>query len=121
MAVQAYQTSATADARAGLLRAADLKLAHLLGARGGDIQTVAFSADGRTLVSAGTGTLRLWDVATGRQRGSAIAADGEVGSVAFSPDGTLLAGATTDATGGRSGSGTWAQAGDKPISPATTD
>ncbi|MGV9386639.1 nSTAND1 domain-containing NTPase [Nonomuraea sp. NPDC003707] len=68
----------------------------------GDVYSVAFSPDGRTLASTsigpgtgdgrGEGKVRLWDLATRRQIGAPlIDPDGEVTSVAFSPDGRLLA------------------------------
>ena len=59
----------------------------------GPVDSVAFSADGRTLASGSQdGTARLWDVATHTQLGAPIAANGlPVTSVAFSPDGRTLA------------------------------
>jgi WD40 repeat protein len=65
----------------------------------GQILSVAFSPDGRTLAVGGSpagisavlkGQLRLWDVATGKER---LALQGLAGvwSVAFSPDGQTLA------------------------------
>lgn len=68
------------------------------------VVSVAFSPDGKTLVSGShDGTLILWDVATGRQLRSI---EGhrehgrpfEVTSVAFSPDGKTLASASSDQT-----------------------
>src|SRR5262249_36287837 len=56
------------------------------------IQAMAFAPDGRTLATAPIdGTLRLWDVGTGRELGSLHV--GSIMSLAFTPDGrTLLAG-----------------------------
>ena len=60
---------------------------------GHDVNSVAFSPDGRTLVSVTSdGTARLWDVSTHRnthELTTGVAA--RVLSVVFSPDGTLLA------------------------------
>jgi len=60
----------------------------------GVVDTVAFTHDGARAVSASwDGTLKLWDVATGRLIRSIYATSGTFSSVAFSPDASqLLAG-----------------------------
>ena len=58
------------------------------------VRAVAFSPDGRTLATVGTGgRTYLWDVATGRRTAtlSGPSAGGPAGSAAFSWDGTILA------------------------------
>ncbi len=57
----------------------------------GEVQSLAFSKDGRLLASAGKGRLRLWDVETAKVTQSVN--DREVGlnGVSFSHDGRLLA------------------------------
>jgi WD40 repeat protein len=59
---------------------------------------VAFSPDGRTVVTGGTdGNVRLWDAATQQEIGPPMSSDLEpVGAVTFSPDGTLVAAGSTD-------------------------
>jgi WD40 repeat protein len=61
---------------------------------------VAFSPDGKTLVSGSrSATVRLWDVVTHHQLGDPfIGHTGQVTSVAFSPDGKTLASGGEDAT-----------------------
>ena len=62
----------------------------------GFIQTVALSGDGKMLASSVGSTVKLWDVATGKEKATlaAFGADtGLVQSVAFSGDGKLLASA----------------------------
>jgi WD40 repeat protein len=70
-----------------------------------DENCVAFSADGRRIVSAGGDSsggrplevLHVWDADTGRQIGSPITGHfGNVNGVAFSPDGHRIASATSD-------------------------
>ncbi|HEV3255668.1 MAG TPA: sigma-70 family RNA polymerase sigma factor [Gemmataceae bacterium] len=54
--------------------------------------TVAFSADGKTLIAGGrVGIIRLWDVATGKERGPAPGCPGYLGCLTVAPDGRTLA------------------------------
>lgn len=64
----------------------------------GDINSVAYSPDGRFVLTGGDdGSPRLWDVATGQQIRSFVGHKGGVTSVAFSSDGRFVL------TGGRDG------------------
>jgi WD40 repeat protein len=57
-----------------------------------DVLALAFSPDGRTLVSSGKDNFILfWDVATGQQTGVAIRTLSNVQTLQFSPDGATLA------------------------------
>jgi WD40 repeat protein len=61
------------------------------------VKSVAFSPDGRLLASAGAdNTLKLWDVATGKELRTFYGHSNEISSVAFSPDGGMLASAGWD-------------------------
>src|SRR4051794_21812679 len=61
------------------------------------VRSVAFSPDRKTLASADVdGTIRLWEVATGKGRAPLQGHLNLVGSVAFSPDGKTLASAGWD-------------------------
>ena len=58
---------------------------------------MAFSPDGTTLAAGdSTGSVRLWNAETGRERLALPGHSGAVFQVAFSPDGTILASASND-------------------------
>jgi len=63
-------------------------------------RALIFSPDGNLLASAGwDATVRLRDVATGKQHGEPLTGHtGVVEAVAFSPDGKLLASSSSDGT-----------------------
>jgi RNA polymerase sigma factor (sigma-70 family) len=71
-----------------LLRLGSIRLRHFSTA-----QCVAYAPDGKLLASGGWDrAVRLWDPATGKERGQLLGLKGWVNALAFSPDGRFLAG-----------------------------
>jgi RNA polymerase sigma factor (sigma-70 family) len=54
-------------------------------------QDLAFTPDGRSLVSGGNGTLKVWDLTSGKERVSIKHPDNHVFNLALSPDGRTVA------------------------------
>ena len=98
--IAAWRIHASDDARYAMLAAASHAGLAILTGHNGNVVSVAFSRDGKTLASGSADdTVRLWDVATGRQIGKPLTGHlGPVWSVAFSPDGKTLASGSADDT-----------------------
>jgi RNA polymerase sigma factor (sigma-70 family) len=72
---------------------------HRLPGHVDSVFSLAFSADGKRLLSAGsTAVMKVWDVATGKEVVPLTEHEGWVNSVAFSPDGRHLASGGQDGT-----------------------
>ena len=102
LSVAANDVSSTVEAKDSLLRTLEHspRLITFLHGHQGPVLSVAFSHDGRLLVSGGADTtIRRWDATTGRQVGAPLAGHtGNVFSLALSSDGRWLASAGSDAT-----------------------
>ncbi|MGB3534856.1 MAG: serine/threonine-protein kinase [Microcoleaceae cyanobacterium] len=64
----------------------------------GQIYTVAVSPNGQTLVAGGFGTIKVWDLATGKLIHTIKAHSSWVRSLAISPNGEILASSSNDKT-----------------------
>ena len=71
----------------------------LSGPKGETVYTLAVTPDGKTLVSASTDdSVRVWDVATGKERAVLTGHNASIWRLAISPDGKMVASASMDHT-----------------------
>lgn len=84
-----------------MVRLWDVRTRRVTATRSGmkkDVDSVAFSPDGKTLAYSDYTVVRLWEVATRKVTATLTGPTGMVRSVAFSPDGKTLAGSSDDHT-----------------------
>ena len=106
LSIAAWHLNRSSDAaRYAMLTAAAMPATRVLNGSGEPFQSVAFSPDGTTLAvgsgtsataTSGGGSVRLWEVATGRQAGVLDAGSQPILAVAFSHDGNIVAGGSGD-------------------------
>jgi WD40 repeat protein len=76
---------------------ATLRLGSTRWRHGGAGNAIAYSPDGKTILTGGEGgSLRLWDAATGRELKRIAVQEKQVNAVAFSPDGKKIAAAGSE-------------------------
>ena len=94
LAVAAWRVSPTGQARSLLTTLLiEQQRKGMLPSGHSAVEDVAFSPDGRMLATAYGGSVRLWNLRTGRPVGSALVTlPNEMEGIAFSPDGSQLAG-----------------------------
>ncbi|MEU0880544.1 WD40 repeat domain-containing protein [Lentzea sp. NPDC005914] len=98
LSLAAYRLAPTDEARTSLFGTFPLPYSRLRG-HTGHVNSVAFSADGRMVVTAShDGTAKLWDVAQGKEIAALTGHRGTVNAAAFSPDGHTVATAGWDYT-----------------------
>ncbi|MEV6851210.1 NACHT and WD repeat domain-containing protein [Actinoplanes sp. NPDC051411] len=94
----AYRTAPIPEARTGLYRAFATIYPRSVTGHQKAVVNLAYSADGRTLVSSGNDhTIRLWDVTTANPVTRAVLTRPGTTAIAVSPDGRLLAGYSANA------------------------
>src|SRR5215470_8937320 len=100
LSIAAWRLHRSDDARYAMLAAAARSGIAVLAGHTDVVNSVAFSADGKTLATGSADhTVRLWDVATRRQIGKPLTGrTNAVYSMAFSPDGNTLATGSNDHT-----------------------
>ena len=106
LSIAAWHLNRNSAARYAMLTAAAMPATRVLNETSEPFQTVAFSPDGTTLAvgggtsataTSGGGSVRLWEVATGRQAGVIGAGVFQpILAVAFSQDGNIVAGGSGD-------------------------
>jgi len=107
LSIAAWHLNRNSAARYAMLTAAAMPATRVLNETGEPFQSVAFSPDGTTLAvgsgtsataTSGGGSVRLWEVATGRQAGVLDAGSQPILAVAFSHDGNIVAGGSGNGT-----------------------